>query len=80
MGVDGGKECFCFGDGCVCGGANMRKCELVDVVEGLVRVSLRCARNRLLYSIRFLDPQLVITTYNKYNIRGCYRIWETDMG
>ena len=63
VGVDGGKECFCFGDGCVCGGTNMRKCELVDVVEGFVRVAFRCVRNRLLYSIRFLDPRLVITSY-----------------
>ena len=52
MGVDGGKEWFCFGDGCVCVGADMRKYELVDVVEGFVRVALRCVRNRLLVSIR----------------------------
>ena len=25
VGVDGGKEWFCFGDGCKCVSANMRK-------------------------------------------------------
>ena len=63
VGVDGGKDCFCFGDGCVCGGTNMCKCELVDVVEGFVRVAFRCVRNRLLYSIRLFDLQFLITAY-----------------
>ena len=53
VGVDGGKEWFCFGDGCVCVSGNMRKYVLVDVVEGFVWVGLWCVRNRLLYYARF---------------------------
>ena len=41
----------------------MCKCELVDVVEGLVRVAFRCVRNRFLDSIRLCDPRFFITLY-----------------
>ena len=37
LGVDRGKEWFCFGDGCVCIGTDMRKYKSVDAVEGFVR-------------------------------------------
>ena len=69
VGVVGAKELFCFGDRCVCGGTNMRKFELFDVVEGFVWVGYWCVRNRLLYYTRFdcsiFDSLFLLPIINK---------------